>query len=410
MSKEFLRCIECSKQYDLYEVRYSCECEGLLEVNRPEPHRTDLKEEFDQRLLSRSRLDRSGVWRFREAVLGLPEESIVSHPEGSTRLYSHDALAKFAGLSILFLKHEGENPTGSFKDRGMTTAVSMAKHLKMKAIACASTGNTSAALAAYAGQAAIRALVILPQGKVATGKLAQTLAYGARCLEVKGDFDEAMRLVQELTQDPEIYMVNSLNPFRLEGQKTIMWEMLQDLEWQAPDWVVVPGGNLGNTSAFGKALVEAYEAGWIAKLPRIAVIQAEGANPFYRSWQNKFEGLTPISAETVATAIRIGNPVNFHKARRVIATLNGVVECVSDVEIATAKKNIDRVGIGCEPASACSLAGIRKLVASGTIDEGHRVVGILTGNILKDPDNALTMCENRPVTIEPTVASVRDQL
>ena len=229
-------------------------------------------------------------------------------------------------------------------------------------------------------------MFFLPEGKIASGKLAQALGYGAHCISIDGDFDEAMDIVKKLANENLIYMVNSLNPFRLEGQKTIIWQTLQELSWKAPDWIIVPGGNLGNTSAFGKAIKEAYEAGWIDKKPRIACVQASGANPFFESLKEDFKELKPIKAETIATAIRIGNPVNFVKAREVIKFTNGLVEQVSEEEIVNAKVVVDSSGIGCEPASACSIAGLKKLKSEGTIKDSETVVCILTGNILKDPE------------------------
>ncbi|SMF69787.1 threonine synthase [Pseudobacteriovorax antillogorgiicola] len=387
---EVLRCIECQQEYSIDRIRYSCDCGGLLAVERPLEKLKELQTSlFDQRCLSQKDVDVSGVWRFREGILSIPESEIVTHPEGNTRLYRRKALAHWSGIDDIAFKHEGENPTGSFKDRGMTLAVTQAKRLGANVVACASTGNTSAALAAYAAQAGLKSVVFLPDGKVAMGKLAQALGYGAQCLAITGSFDVAMAMVKDLAERGDVYLVNSLNPFRLEGQKSIIWEILQNLSWQAPDWIVVPGGNLGNTSAFGKALREAYDAGWISKLPRIASIQAEGANPFYKSYQQGLRSLDAMEPETVATAIRIGNPVNFHKAKRVIKDLNGVVEQVTDQEIIAAKLVIDRQGIGCEPASACSLAGAKKLRDQGIIKAHESVVGILTGHMLKDTDAVL---------------------
>lgn len=404
---EYLECVECHQKYDLDEIRYSCDCGGLLAVERPAGSLSKLStQEFDERKKSVADIDRSGVWRFREGLLSIKDDEIVSHPEGATPLYRRLAFSSWAGIDHIALKHEGENPTGSFKDRGMTLAVTQAKRLGSKVLACASTGNTSAALASYAAQAGLKSIVFLPEGKVAKGKLAQALAYGASCLELSGSFDKAMDIVKEMAEKGDVYMVNSLNPFRLEGQKTIMWELLQDLAWDAPDWVVVPGGNLGNTSAFGKALKEAYEAGWISKLPRIACIQAEGANPFYSSFKNGFRDLDPVNAETVATAIRIGNPVNYTKAKRVIQDLNGVVEELSDREILEAKSLIDSQGIGCEPASACSLAGIRKLVSNGVIKKNEHVVGILTGHILKDIDAIIDYSGNDPKKVSANMEDI----
>jgi threonine synthase len=396
---EWLNCIACDREFEASEIRYECDCGGLLTVSRNTTP-VDVRL-FDERLSSRSTIDRSGVWRFREAVMDVPNDQIITHPEGATRLYERDG--------ILF-KHEGENPTGSFKDRGMTVAMTQAMRVGSRAVACASTGNTSASLAAYAAQAGLQAVVFIPAGKVAAGKLAQTLAYGATCLEVKGDFDAAMTLVREASRELGIYLVNSINPFRLEGQKTIVWELLQDLSWHAPDWIVVPAGNLGNTSAFGKALREAHESGWIQRVPRIAAIQAEGANPFYRSWKESFATRHRMSAETVASAIRIGDPVSHDRAVAAIRYTNGVVEQVTDAEIMAAKSEIDRMGIGCEPASAATLAGVKKLRAAGVMRTSDRTVCILTGHVLKDPDAILRTAAGRTIAIEPTLAAVRATL
>ena len=393
---EWLGCIECDRQYAATEVRYTCDCGNLLSVERDAPA-VD-RNTFDARRTSRAPIDQSGVWRFREAVMNVDAKAIVTHPEGSTRLYERDGL---------FFKHEGENPTGSFKDRGMTVAVTQAKRLGATAIACASTGNTSASLAAYAAQAGLRAVVFVPQGKISGGKLAQTLAYGALVLQVRGDFDAAMQLVRSACDRLGIYLVNSINPFRIEGQKTIVWELLQDLEWNTPDWIVVPAGNLGNTSAFGKALVEAHAAGWIDRLPRLASIQAAGANPFYRSFAESFHERHRVQAETIATAIRIGDPVSYAKAVTAIRDTNGVVEQVTDEELMAAKRTIDRMGIGCEPASATTLAGVKKLRAAGVIREGERIACVLTGNILKDSDAILkNVPAEQIVEIEPTIEAV----
>jgi threonine synthase len=389
---DWLQCIACSRQYDVLEIRYTCDCGNLLSVER----KTLLdRNAFDDRKSSRSAADLSGVWRFREAVMSIDVERIVTHPEGGTRLYRR---------KDLFFKHEGENPTGSFKDRGMTVAVTQAVRVGATAIACASTGNTSASLAAYAAQAGLRAIVFVPAGKISAGKLAQTLAYGATCLAIRGDFDAAMRLVRDASDRLGIYLVNSINPFRIEGQKTIVFELLQDLAWEAPDWIVVPAGNLGNTSAFGKALREAYANGWIERMPRLASIQAHGANPFFRGYQEQFATRHRIAAETVATAIRIGDPVSWEKAAAAIRETNGIVEEVTDAEILAAKREIDGMGIGCEPASAATLAGVHKLRAAGVMKDGERIVCVLTGHILKDAE-ANYRAEN-VLEIEPTIDAV----
>lgn len=393
---EWLRCLACSREYDTTAVRYTCDCGSLLSVER-DTASID-RSLFDARRGARDPIDASGVWRFREAVLSAGTGDIVTHPEGSTRLYERDGL---------FFKHEGENPTGSFKDRGMTVAMTQAKRLGATAVACASTGNTSASLAAYAAQAGLRAIVFVPSGKISAGKLAQTLAYGALVLQVRGDFDAAMALVRVACDRLGIYLVNSINPFRIEGQKTIVWELLQDLEWQAPDWIVVPAGNLGNTSAFGKALAEARHYGWIDRLPRLASIQAEGANPFFRGFGTGFAERFRVQAETIASAIRIGDPVSWDRAVSAIRTTNGVVAQVTDDELMAAKRTIDRMGIGCEPASATTLAGVRTLRASGVIREDERVVCVLTGHVLKDADAVMkNVTSEQIVEIDPTVEAV----
>jgi len=386
-----LQCIACEKIFPIDEIRYTCDCGGLLSVERDAIGAG--RDVFDARRASHKAIDQSGVWRFREGVLDVDDP--VTHPEGATRLYERGGI---------FFKHEGENPTGSFKDRGMTVAMTQAKRLGAHAVACASTGNTSASLAAYAAQAGLRAIVFIPAGKVAAGKLAQTLAYGATALQVRGDFDAAMRLVREACDKLGIYLVNSINPFRIEGQKTIVWELLQDLEWNAPDWIVVPAGNLGNTSAFGKALREAHAAGWIERMPRLAAIQASGANPFYLGFREQFAQRHRVSAETVASAIRIGDPVSYEKAVAAIRATNGVVEQVTDAELMAAKQEIDAMGIGCEPASATTLAGVHKLRAAGVMREDERIVCVLTGHILKDPDAILKGID--AVEIEPTIEAV----
>jgi threonine synthase len=388
---EWLQCIACQRQYDELEVRYVCDaCGGLLSVERD----TILdRNAFDDRRTSWAPIDQSGVWRFREGVVNL--DRVITHPEGATRLYQRDDL---------FFKHEGENPTGSFKDRGMTVAVTQAVRVGARAVACASTGNTSASLAAYAAQAKLPAIVFVPAGKIASGKLAQTLAYGAKCLQIRGDFDDAMRLVREACDRLGIYLVNSINPFRIEGQKTIIWELLQDLHWEPPDWIVVPAGNLGNTSAFGKALKEALANGWIPRMPRLASIQAHGANPFFRGYRESFATRHRVSAETIASAIRIGDPVSWDRAVTAIHETHGVVEEVTDGEIMDAKRAIDGMGIGCEPASAATLAGVRKLRAAGVMQEGQRIVCVLTGHILKDPE--ANYRQENVVEIDATIEAV----
>ena len=392
---EWLQCISNKHRFPIDEIRYTCDHDGdLLEVERD--HLID-RNSFDDRSTSHAAIDQSGVWRFREGVLNV--DRAITHPEGGTRLYERNGI---------FFKHEGENPTGSFKDRGMTVAVTQAVRLKATAVACASTGNTSSSLAAYAAQAGLKAIVFVPAGKISSGKLAQTLAYGATCLAIRGDFDAAMRLVREACARFNIYLVNSINPFRIEGQKTIVWEILQDLQWDAPDWIVVPAGNLGNTSAFGKALREAHKRGWIARVPRLASIQACGANPFYRSFSEDFATRHTVTAETIATAIRIGDPVSHDKAVAAIRDTNGIVEEVTDDELMSAKRTIDGMGIGCEPASATTLAGVEKLRAKGVMKDGERIVCVLTGHILKDPE--ANFRAEKVLEIDATLDAVEERL
>ncbi|MFW5692096.1 MAG: threonine synthase [Chloroflexota bacterium] len=385
-----LQCMDCQKTYPVDLVIYTCDaCGGLLDVQHDlESLRGRVSQKlFDERLGSLKAPYNSGVWRYKELVYpDLDDALIVSKPEGNTNLYHVPALAQWAGVDDLYLKHEGENPTGSFKDRGMTGGVTQARVLGKDRVACASTGNTSAALAAYAAQAGLQGIIFFENKNIALGKLSQAIAYGATCVQINADFDRNLELVREVAAEIGIYVLNSVNPFRLEGQKTIMFETIQQLRWQVPDWIVVPGGNLGNSSAFGKGLYELYHLGLIDRMPRLAIAQAEGASPLYQSYTRGFDQLDPVKARTIASAIKIGNPVNYAKAVRALEWTNGVVTSVTDQQIMDAKALIDARGIGCEPASACSLAGTRRLRSEGVIKPGETVVGVLTGHLLKDPD------------------------
>ncbi|MCL4297892.1 MAG: threonine synthase [Anaerolineae bacterium] len=418
-----LQCLHCHKSYPADEVRYLCECGGQLDVWHDLETLRPLVSRglFDGRLSGApgprvTPTTNSGVWRYREIILPATLDTIVSRPEGNTPLYEHPRLSNWVGADALFLKHEGENPTGSFKDRGMTVGVTQAKLLGARAVACASTGNTSASLAAYAALANIPALIFIPSGKIAAGKLAQALAYGAYTLQIQGDFDDAMTLVQQVCNEMGVYLLNSLNPFRLEGQKSIPLEILQGFNWQSPDWIVLPAGNLGNTAAFGKALYEAQQLGLVDKIPRIAAVQAAGASPFYRSYQTNFAEHHTMKAETIATAIRIGNPVSYERAIRTLKWTDGIVTSVTDDEIMDAKAVVDRAGIGCEPASAAAVAGTRKLIAEGVIQPHETIVGILTGNLMKDPGATVdyhtgawlnAQFANAPVQIGAELSEVR---
>ncbi|MEZ4520272.1 MAG: threonine synthase [Thermomicrobiales bacterium] len=381
-----LRSIERGTLYPADTQQVADDQGGLLEVDLDIPPVS--RDLFDERLGSLDPPLRSGVWRFRELLPNFPDDVIVSRPEGNTNLYQDARLDDIAGTEVWF-KHEGENPTGSFKDRGMTVGVSHARWIGASVVACASTGNTSASVASYASAAGLPSVVFVPEGKISVAKLAQTIAYGAKILQVRGDFDAAMDMVRSATERYGLYLLNSLNPFRLEGQKSIFLEAIQQRRWQVPDWVVLPGGNLGNVSALGKAIREAYNAGLIDRMPRVAVVQAAGAAPFAAAFAGGFGSLEPVSAETVASAISIGNPVNYAKAWRVIRETEGLVLAVPDSELLDAKASIDRVGIGCEPASAAGLAGIQRLVRDGTIAEGETVLTILTGNLMKDSDTVI---------------------
>ena len=373
-----------------------------------------LRARFAERLTGATPLDASGVWRYRELVL--PDvDAVISYPEGNTPTLRRASVEKWCGVETLLMKHEGANPTGSFKDRGMTVAITQAKRVGASAVACASTGNTSASLAAYAAQAGLPALVLVPAGRVSLGKLGQSLAYGARTLLVRGNFDDCLRLAREAAERCGVYLANSVNPYRIAGQKTIVLELLQQLGWRAPDWIALPAGNLGNTSAFGAALREAHELGLIDKMPRIAAVQASGAAPFAASFRAGFRERHVVQAETVATAIRIGDPASYSRAVRVIRDTNGVVLDVSDAEILEAKAVVDASGVGCEPASAASVAGVRALASRGIIGRGDVVVSVLTGHILKDPEILLQYHRNtepapphanRPIEIEPELGAV----
>ena len=394
-----LACSNCHATYELTRTDYRCTCGSPLDVALgdlgSERDGMQWRAHFDVRMRSLAAVDRSGVWRFRDLLLPFADVVPVTRPEGWTNLYpvgtaqgagGHGKIGAYAGLEQLWLKHEGENPTGSFKDRGMTVGVSIAKWLGATAVACASTGNTSASLASYAAQVGLPAIVLLPEGKVSTGKLGQAIAYGAEIRQIAGDFDRAMQDVERMCLEEGVYLLNSLNPFRILGQQSLAFEIAQQLGWDAPDWIVLPAGNLGNTSALGMGLMRAYALGIIDKLPRIASIQAAGANPFYTSYIADFADLKAMTAKTIASAINIGNPVSFERAKAVIRATNGIVAQADDHALLRAKAVIDRAGIGCEPASAASLAGVRQLVAAGVIRPDERVVAVLTGNLLKDPD------------------------
>ena len=418
MTAPTLRCASCEARHPDDLAGHACPaCGGLLEVEHPAPALrgerlagTFLHVDGVPGATWRG----SGVWRFRSVVHPSATE-VVSWPEGNTPLLARPMVARYAGCDGLLLKHEGMNPTGSFKDRGMTVAATQALRAGARAVACASTGNTSASLAAYAALAGIPALVFVPSGQIALGKLSQTLAYGARTLLVRGDFDACLALARQSAERLGVYLLNSVNPWRLEGQKTIVFESLQQLGWQAPDWIALPAGNLGNAAAFGKALREAHAWGLIDRLPRLLLVQAAGAAPFVRGFEGGFQERHRVKAETVATAIKIGDPASWDRAVAAVRQTDGVVAAVGDDEILDAKAAIDAAGVGCEPASAASVAGVRQLAARGLIARDARVVAVLTGHVLKDPGTVQWYHQereprperaNRPVEIEPSLAEV----
>jgi threonine synthase len=409
----YQRCIHpaCAATYDVGEVRTSCgDCGSLLDVL----YDWDAAEvpkslaAFEQKWSRRfDPLCLSGVWRFRELFPFAPADKIVTIGEGQTLLHQSDGVGRYVGLQggKMFLEYEGLNPSGSFKDNGMTAAFTHAHMIGARRAACASTGNTSASLALYCGVSKLmQAIIFIGSGKISYGKLSQALDYGALTLQIAGDFDDAMHRVSQVSKQEGIYLVNSVNPFRLEGQKAIMFRVLEGLKWQVPDWIVVPGGNLGNSSAFGKAFHELHKLGLIDRLPRLAVINAAGADTLYQLYEhrglrwndgrpdaaiinNYYAELDNANrrASTIASAIEINRPVNLTKCLRALEWMNGVVREVTDEQMLDAKAQIGAHGLGCEPASAASVAGAKMLREEGIIEPGERVVAILTGHQLKDP-------------------------
>ncbi|KAA6465091.1 threonine synthase [Acidobacteria bacterium AB60] len=395
-----LRCFGCGARISGSEVKpdFRCvDCGDLFEVEYPgwaqrksldRPNAGALKWLWRERRCSSEALDHSGVWRFRELLPILDSfGNAVSLREGNTPLYALPRSAKALGMDQLFAKHQGMNPTGSFKDTGMTAALSVARERGFQWVACASTGNTSAAMAAYAARAGLRSLVLIPEGKIAWGKLSQAMDYGAVTCQLKTDFDGCVRVLTEIVREAPIYLLNSVNPYRLEGQKTPAIEIAEALDWNVPDHLIVPGGNLANSSALGKGFQEMRELGLVARIPRITVVQAEGANPLVRSFrESRGAEMQPVEAHTRATAIRIGNPASWRKAARVVQSTDGWVLEATEAEIAVAKAELGAEGLGCEPASAVTLAGLKKLRAAGTVGDSETVVLVLTGHTLKDAD------------------------
>ena len=379
------RCADCGS---LFEVVYPWSVggnTGSTAVSFPNP--SALRWLWQERRTSSLAIDQSGVWRFRDLLPIVDTDHMTTLREGNTPLYELPRAAKSLGIHWILAKHQGMNPTGSFKDTGMTAALSVAVSRGFQWVACASTGNTSAAMAAYAARAGLRSIVFIPEGKIAWGKLSQSMDYGALTIQLRTDFDGCVKMVNQLVMTHPIYLLNSVNPYRLEGQKTPAIELLEQMDWQVPEHVIVPGGNLANSSALAKGFAEMKQLGLISRIPKISIIQAAGANPLYRSMmENGGEELTAVKADTRATAIRIGNPASWKKAVAALKTTGGWCEEVSEQEIALAKAQIGAEGIGCEPASAVTLAGLKKLVADGRVATDERAVLILTGHTLKDSD------------------------
>lgn len=404
----FFKCINCNFKFESEKIEYDCpKCGDLLDVAYDAEELKGLvsKELLEERPIS--------VWRYREFLPVRDRSKIVALGEGGTTLHACENLGKLLGVKKLFVKNEGENPTGSFKDRGMTVAVSRALEEGAKAVACASTGNTSASLAAYAAKAGIQSIVLIPEGKVALGKFVQAIIHGAKIVQISGNFDDALMAVRGLVKaHPEICLLNSINPFRIEGQKTLAMEISSQLGYEPPDAVVLPVGNAGNISAAWKGFLEFKEVGLIQRTPRMIGIQAEGAAPLAKAFkEGKNEISTVKNPETIATAIKIGAPASWKKALKAVEESRGLMETVADKEIIEAQKLIARrEGIFVEPASAASIAGLRKLVDAGLVDKDEEVVCVTTGHGLKDPDVVLKTCVEAPLRAPPDLRSLERAL
>lgn len=409
----YIKCINpaCGAKFSCDEVLFKCPKCGELLDTLYDWDKIELPKkisDFGRRWATRdNRLDFSGVWRFRDLLNFCPDNNKVSIGEGQTILEQNCAVAEHLGMKpdCLFLQYEGLNPSGSFKDNGMTAALSHAMMVGAKSCACASTGNTSASVALYAHKCGLKCTVFIGSGRIAFGKLSQAMDYGAQTIQIHGDFDDCMKQVQAVCSQLGMYLLNSLNPFRLEGQKTIMYRIIEALQWEVPDWIIVPGGNLGNSSAFGKAFYELKQLGLISRVPRLAIINSTGADTLADLVNNKglvwnngnvdnkiiedfYADLTArnFSPHTIASAIEISRPVNLKKCLRAIDICNGLVIAVPDEEIKDAKALIGKYGLGCEPASAATIAGLQHLLADGTINKDDRVACVLTGHALKDPN------------------------
>jgi len=405
MRMDALRCIGCHREFPEDEILYACpSCGNLLEYVVPisDLDPAALRRSFDSRPL--------GVWRYKELLPGFKGKSPISMNEGGTPLHRCDRLGKELGLKNLYIKFDGMNPTGSFKDRGMTMGITKARDLKVKAVVCASTGNTSASLAAYAGLAGIKCIVMIPGGAIALGKLSQAMMHGATVFEVDGNFDDALDLVMSSSRELDLYVLNSVNPFRPEGQKTAAYEIVDQLG-EAPDSLVIPVGNGGNNAAYWKGFSEFKDLGMAKKAPRIYGIQAEGAAPVAEAFRKGADKIRPVKKpETIATAIKIGNPANWLKTIRAIRGSGGDCITVTDEQIVSAQKMIAKnEGLFVEPAAAASFAGLMKLIESGDIGKSEKIVCVATGHGLKDPDSAIRV-SNKPIKIDASIKSLKKNL
>jgi threonine synthase len=401
MTEEYkVECIKCGARFSKDDILYTCsKCGGLLDIN------------YDYSGIGVERVVEAkgeGVWKYRVLLPFAEDTKPITINEGNTPLYRCDRLAKSIGVDELWVKHEGLNPSGSFKDRGMTVGVTKAMELGVKGVACASTGNTSASLAIFAAKAGIPCYVLLPRGKVALGKVAQAMMHGAKVISLRGNFDDALKIVRVLCEEEKLYLLNSVNPYRLEGQKTIAFEIAEKLKWEVPDRVILPVGNAGNISAIFKGFLELKAVGITGSIPKMTGIQAEGAKPVVNAFKEGREEIIPEDKpETIASAIRIGNPVNAAKALFAMRDSGGVAESVTDDEITEAQLELARQeGIGVEPASAASIAGLKKLVKSGEIDREEKIVCITTGHLLKDPERVIEICE-APKEVDADVELIR---
>ncbi|MCW4054646.1 MAG: threonine synthase [Candidatus Bathyarchaeota archaeon] len=403
----YQKCINCGSEYGIDEIVYFCnKCRDLLEIK------------YEQDELAKALRDKEwrdtplSVWRYRHFMPISDAAKIVTLNEGGTGFHSCKRLAEHLGLRELYVKNEGENPTGSFKDRGMTVGVTKAVELGVQSVICASTGNTSASLAAYAARAGLKCAVLIPSGKIAYGKLSQAMIYGAKVIQMRGNFDQSLDAVLKLSEKHRsIYLLNSINPFRIEGQKSLGYEICDQLNQEAPDRIIVPVGNAGNISAIWKGFTEFHELDLVKALPKMTGIQAAGSAPIAKAIKTGSLTIVPVSApETVATAIRIGAPVSWKKALNAIRESDGTAETVTDEEILSAQKLLARVeGLFVEPASASSIAGLIKLVENGVIEKDERIVCVTTGHGLKDPDTAVKISE-KPVEVDAEISAIEEAL